>query len=185
MLQQKSPVISLAAVRLGFDYVIKTVTSSDMKKYLEPNAKIVYSATFENTLVELQNRQESFLNDDEKESIKIFKNSTFISEEAGDVLSAIQNVPKCELQYQSTSWISPTSNMCESFFSKVKHAFDDYRRSTFAKSMEEIMFAKCNYRLWTNSKGEFTIKLDVTQNVAEPEGQAKRNNFCNYVLIYS
>ena len=102
-----------------FDELLSGEEFTTKKTVTSPNAKIVHSATFENALVKLQNGQESLLNDIEKESINLFKNSSSIMEDARDVLSAIKNLPKSESQYQSTSWIPSTSNVCERFFSKV------------------------------------------------------------------
>ena len=47
------------------------------------------------------------------------------------------------------SWINPTSDIVEQFFSQVNHVFNDRRKSLLPSNLEAIMFLKLNERFWT------------------------------------
>lgn len=68
------------------------------------------------------------------------------------MLDEIQARKKQRIEHESSyidlSWIQPTSNIVERFFSQVKAVFTDYRRSLLAENLEAIMFLKLNSDLW-------------------------------------
>jgi hypothetical protein len=51
-------------------------------------------------------------------------------------------------QYMDTSFIPPTSNICERFFSKSKVVFSDLRKSLDSETLEAILFLKVNSAYW-------------------------------------
>ena len=49
--------------------------------------------------------------------------------------------------YVDTLWFPATSNICERFFSEVRHTFPECWSASYPQSMEEVMFVKMNQNL--------------------------------------
>ena len=88
------------------------------------------------------------LDEDEEEALLQFKNHLIIDGE--DDLSFADRVLKKQRlsQYQNLSFIPPTSNLAERFFSAASFVMTDLRKRTLPKNLEMIMFLKCNRELW-------------------------------------
>ena len=88
------------------------------------------------------------LDEDEEEALLQFKNHLIIDGE--DDLSFADRVLKKQRlsQYQNLSFIPPTSNLAERFFSAASFVMTDLRKRTLPKNLEMIMFFKCNRELW-------------------------------------
>lgn len=78
------------------------------------------------------------MDEDEKEALLQFKNHMIIDGE-DDVSIAHQVLKKQRLsQYQDLSFIPPTSNHAERFFSAASFVMTDLRKSTLPKNLEMI-----------------------------------------------
>jgi hypothetical protein len=58
------------------------------------------------------------------------------------------------------SFVPPTSNICERFFSTSKFVFSDLRNSLQNENLEMILFLKSNRQLWDENFVSKALKFD-------------------------
>jgi hypothetical protein len=124
-----------------------------MKKYLAYNAQLL---AFEQSLVKLQNGD--ILEDNDVTQLKNFEivnESPVIPCVVDDFVT--QAFKKSRLsrsecvhneKYIDTSFIPPTSNICERLFSNSKLVYSDLRKSLLPDTLELILFLKVNGHMW-------------------------------------
>ena len=137
--------INLLTQRKLFDAIISKYPQT--REYLGSASRIVHSPNFESGICKIIQGNED-LDEDEEEALLQFKNHLIIDGE-DDLSFADQVLKKQRLsQYQDLSFIPPTSNLAERFFSAASFVMTDLRKSTLPKNLEMIMFLKCNRELW-------------------------------------
>ena len=96
-----------------------------------------------------------------KKAMLQFKNHMITNDEEGDLFAEILKKQRI-FQYQDLSFIPPTSNDAERFFSAASFAMTNLRKSTLPKNLEMIMFLKFNCKWWD-------VKLLVTVFIKESQ----------------
>ncbi len=85
---------------------------------------------------------------EEADALLQFKNQqTTMDNEANSFAEQVLKKRRTE-HYQDLSFIPPTSNLAERFFSAASFVMSDSRKSTLPKNLEMILFLKCNRELW-------------------------------------
>ena len=150
--------INLTDVRYLFDEVINLY--SNMKDTLGEEAKIVHSPTFEKALVKIQDEKLNEITAAEERAVMNLRLSTDNGEEiptasesdASDDFATTLLLKKRKLdrnaRYMNTTFILPTSNIAERFFSCATYALNDLRQSLSPTNLEMQLFLKINRRLW-------------------------------------
>ena len=138
--------INLLIQRKLFDALISKYPQN--REYLGSACLIVHSPKFESGICKIIQGGNEDLDENEEEELSQFKTSLIMDDEDG-VFFAEQVLKKQRLsQYQDLSFIPPTSNHVERFFSAASFVMTDLRKSTLPKNLEMIMFLKCNRELW-------------------------------------
>ena len=124
------------------------------KKYIHKNCAIAKNNSFENAIVKLQSGDECALNVNENLACKKLRRTSDIECEfpqtddfAGNVLAKKKKDTK-QMKYIPCSFILPTSNHLERFFSAAGFASNDYRKSTLPMNLEEQLFLRFNKKHW-------------------------------------
>ncbi len=136
--------INLLVQRKLFDALISKYPLTD--EYLGPASRIVHSPNFESGICKIIEGGKEL---DEDEELELFEFLTPLINDEEDVSFAEQVLKKQRLShYQDLSFIPPTSNHAERFFSAASFVMTDLRKSTLPKNLEMIMFLKCNREMW-------------------------------------
>ena len=147
--------MDMDSARTLFDELLKTVENFDRnKKYIHNNCAIAKNNSFENAIVKLQSGDECALNVNENLACKKLRRTSDIECEfpqtddfAGNVLAKKKKDTK-QMKYIPCSFILPTSNHLERFFSAAGFASNDYRKSTLPMNLEEQLFLRFNKKHW-------------------------------------
>ena len=125
---------------------------------LSSTANIVHSPTFESAVVRIQAGEDASMSSAEKRAVQKLRSVHLVDEpdETSERLSICQRAEKRRklnpvgpsTRYIDTSFITPTSNVCERFFSKVGHSIGPLRRRLHTENIEAQMFLHCNMDLW-------------------------------------
>jgi len=138
--------INLLIQRKLFDALISKYPQTI--EYLGSESRIVHSPKFESGICKIIQGGDEELDEDEEDELLQFK-TPLIMDDEDDASFADQVLKKQRLsQYQDVSFIPPTSNHAERFFSAASFVMTDLRKSTLPKNLEMIMFLKCNRDLW-------------------------------------
>lgn len=138
--------INLLIQRKLFDALISKYPQT--LEYLGSASRIVHSPKFESGVCKILEGGNEELDEVEKEELLQFKKPLIMDNE--DETSFVDQVLKKQRlsEYQDLSFIPPTSNLAERFFSAASFVMTDLRKSTLPKNLETIMFLKCNRDLW-------------------------------------
>ena len=147
--------MDMDSARTLFDELLKTVENFDRnKKYIHKNCAIAKNNSFENSIVKLQSGDECALNVNENLACKKLRRTSDIECEfpqtddfAGNVLAKKKKDTK-QMKYIPCSFILPTSNHLERFFSAAGFASNDYRKSTLPMNLEEQLCLRFNKKHW-------------------------------------
>lgn len=141
-LQQEA--VDLLVQRKLFDALILKYPQTI--KFLGPASRIIHSPMFESGICKIIENKE--LNIDEEQAMLPFKTHMITNDDDGE--SFAEQVLKKQriFQYQDLSFIPPTSNHAERFFSAAFFVMTDLRKSTLPKNLEMIMFLKFNRKWW-------------------------------------
>ena len=132
--------INLFIQRKLFDALISKYPQSI--EYLGVASRVIHSPNFESGICKIIQGNEE-LDEDEEEALLRFKKNLIMDDEDEAASFANQVLKKQRLtQYQDLSFIPPTSNHAERFFSAASFVMTDLRRSTLPKNLEMIMFLK-------------------------------------------
>lgn len=146
---------SLADIREYFDETIDKYPST--AAYIAPDAQIVHHKDFESAIVKLQSTRSSPLTRTERETIKslLLSNTQEEAHEDDGRLTLAERVNKKRRMekischgYQNTQFLLPTSNLCETFFSKAGYALGDRRRGIQPQNFEQQLFIHANAKFW-------------------------------------
>jgi len=119
--------ITLSDVRSIFDFTI--LNYPGLKKYLDSASAIVHNVALESGLVKLQRKELQDLTETEKKNLTRFEvlDGSFVVKEnvkeddfVGQALKRARYGEKEKNGYMDVSFVPPTSNICERFFSKSK-----------------------------------------------------------------
>ncbi|RLN91217.1 hypothetical protein BBJ28_00018106 [Nothophytophthora sp. Chile5] len=145
--------LTLSATRRLFDQVMQKYPA--MKSRLSPDAPIVNYPALESGLVKLQRGQG--LNAAERVACKPFQVST-----QPDTREATTDKPDSivveafkrrrvsrQTKYVDVSFMPPTSNECERFFSAAKLQLTDLRKKMDAETIEKVMLLSFNREMWS------------------------------------
>ena len=151
--------IDFAEVRFLFDTIISRHT--EMKKYLSVDARIIHSHVFENAIVKIQDGRQEELSTDELSVVANLTKETDIQEtpdeptsssgfNAGDILKKrkLEKETTIKSEYKNTTFLLPTSNILERFFSTAKCAHGDLRQSLVPSNLEIQLFLCINNKFW-------------------------------------
>lgn len=138
--------INLLDQRKLFDALISKYPRTE--EYLGSASHILHSPKFESGICKIIQGGNEELDEDEEEELLKFKTTLIMDDE--DDASFVDRVLKKQRlsQYQDLSFIPPTSNHAERFFSAASFVMTDLRKRTLPKNLEMIMFLKCNRELW-------------------------------------
>jgi len=141
-LQQEA--VDLLVQRKLFDALILKYPQTI--EFLGPASRIIHSPMFESGICKIIENKE--LNVDEEQAMLPFKTHMITNDDNGE--SFAEQVLKKQriFQYQDLSFIPPTSNHAERFFSAASFVMTDLRKSTLPKNLEMIMFLKFNRKWW-------------------------------------
>eukprot|EP00918_Siedleckia_nematoides_P068503 GHVU01149252.1.p2 GENE.GHVU01149252.1~~GHVU01149252.1.p2 ORF type:complete len:428 (-),score=59.77 GHVU01149252.1:4483-5766(-) len=154
----QDPAINMAEGRELVEHCVKLEPS--MAFYLDQQADIVASPTFEAAVVKVLNRNEGQLDADEKKVLLPFKstaatgNTTALTTEEEELPLATQVLLlrnrriESDRAYQDLGWIPCTSNVCERAFSMSGKVLTDDRKGLSPHHLELIMFLKLNRQMW-------------------------------------
>jgi len=138
--------INLLVQRKLFDALISKYPQTS--EYLGSASRIVHSPKFESGICKIIEGGNEVLDEDEEEALLQFKTAP-ISDDEDEGSFADHVLKKQRLsQYQDLSFIPPTSNHAERFFSAASLMMTDLRKSTLPKTLEIIMFLEFNRELW-------------------------------------
>ena len=117
-------------------------------EYLGPDSHIVHSPKFESGICKIIQGNEE-LDVEEADALLQFKiQQTAMDNEANSSFAEQVLKKRRTEHYQDLSFIPPTSNLAERFFSAASFVMSDLRKSTLPKNLEMILFLKCNRELW-------------------------------------
>ncbi|ETV75777.1 hypothetical protein H257_10148 [Aphanomyces astaci] len=144
----------LDEVRSVFDVVLDEHPA--MANRIAPNARTVQDLDFENCIVKILEGREFDLTPQERASaVSLLKRSATreattapASTLAERAAIRMANAPAAS-DYMDLRFLRPTSNICERFFSVVKHALSDNRSRILPKNIEAQMFLHFNAEFWT------------------------------------
>ena len=145
---------TLSDVRAIFDAAIEQYPSMDF--YLEADAHIVHSPSFESGIVKLLDDEVDQLTEMERNSVECFRCSNDVDNIVAidDNLSLVQKALKnkrrkvSHAEYSSLTFVPPTSNVVERLFSNARLVLTDYRKSMSPYTFECVMFLKINRHYW-------------------------------------
>jgi hypothetical protein len=163
---QKEDGVDLHNVRTLFK-ALQESFPSDIMPHLSPVGGNI--SHFENGVVKILSGDESFLNKDEKLSLRKFKiNKDNLADEeespviiddddfAGSVLYAEHTRKKAKIDkdrntsaYRSLKHISPTSNIVERLFSRAKLIMTDRRKHMDPDNLDMLLCLRMNSDLWS------------------------------------
>ena len=131
------------------------------------NSSIIHNIDFENALFKILKKREATLSPIEEECMRCFliepdivpggqdeaaiANQSFVDSLFGKYVDAADRENAVSVgasKYEDLSWIPPTSNDCERFFSAAGRAYGANRRSMDVVSFEAQMFLHVNRDLW-------------------------------------
>ena len=115
-------------------------------EFLGPASRILHSPMFESGICKIIENKE--LNVDEEEAMLQFKTHMIKNDEDSDSLAEQVLKKQRIFQYQDVSFIPPTSNHAERFFSAAFFVMTDLQKDTLPKNLEMIMFLKFNRKWW-------------------------------------
>lgn len=144
---------TMETVRDLFDCVIDDYPETANR--LTSTADIVHSPCFESAVVKLQRKLGHTLTHEELDAVRKLEISTSESSIDNQALSyderALQKkkgTHNIERKYRDTSFLIPTSNICERLFSKAGHVLTDRRMAIQPCNLESQLFLHFNRDLW-------------------------------------
>lgn len=154
VLQQED--VTMSRVRSLFDVVVSDYCVA--KEHLSPTAEVVECPAFESAVVKMQREKELSMTPDEARSVECLRVVEAVAEvearESG--ASLVERATKklrvetvgSRTGYMDTSFLVPTSNMCERLFSKAGYALADRRHSMLPGNFEAQLVLNANDDLW-------------------------------------
>lgn len=151
--------IDFSDVRILLDEILALYPYEEFKKYLLPSAAIVHSPNFDSGIVKLLQHAEAELNADEVAALYQLKVTIDTSQksdvpvEDDDFASVCLKKRKKDKisplqQYLKCTFLLPTSNILERFFSSAGYAFNDFRQNLKPMNLEMQLFLKVNRSFW-------------------------------------
>ena len=182
----QKPDATLADARNYFDYLLERFPQCH---HLLPNHQLIHTPDFENAIVKILNKEENTLTEDEKETVTCFRFNVIPVEDPepaegndeptpAEVMLVEMNAKKKLLleersEYIDLSWINPTSDIVEQFFSQVNFTYSDRRKSLLPENLEMIMFLKMNERFWDAELVAKALRsLEAASNVEQVEAES-------------
>ncbi len=171
-LQQEN--LDMGQCRNLFDRIV--VFFPETRRYLTPDAAIIHSPSFEIAVVKVLRQEEESLEEAERTALsKLLHPERFVNHcvDFDDIrepedLSETDIHAICEgsvkkrrmnvSDYIDFSFIPPTSNIVERFFSRAGNVYDKERRSLTADHLEAVMFLMMNKCLWNGQMLDEIIK---------------------------
>lgn len=164
--------LNLDDVRHLFDRVLRAAEDSNdedalaaFKRYLMPDADIVQNSAFEDAVVKICANRANTLDEDERKLMEPFLQEREPDydavdatlgggTEADDVASVLRAAKRRRFSahgYGDLSYIPPTSNLVERFFSQTKLIQTDHRCSLLPANFEALAYLKVNRAWWSRA----------------------------------
>ena len=172
---QNADGITLLDVRDLFDALIKE--APQVKQYLGPDASIVKSPEFESACVQVLLGNEAAIPEKETSVLnKLVSGGSRPASTQSPAAAAREDFAKDTLvearrqrekapRYKNhVTFIAPTSNIVERFFSQAKAVLGMYRQSMTPLHLESILFLKINRAYWNAATVRKVVRGEVPTN---------------------
>lgn len=138
----------------------RALFDATIEAFPDTTNKLLYCSTFESAVIKLQRGNSTAMSREEANSVKklIIKESS-VTETVDEGLSFAERALKRQKciehesrgKYMDSSFLIPTSNVCERLFSKVGYTFTQRRKGMCPANLEGQVFLHLNKDLWGRS----------------------------------